>query len=189
MAILIGTSGWSYPGGRGTWNGLFYPAVRSKGFDELAYYADHFDTVEVNSTFYRVPEPGMAASWARRTPASFTFSVKLYQKFTHPDLYLARPGVSDWDISPGEIAQFRAGIDPLASAGKLSALLLQFPASFHRESDTVEYLDWLLNGFGDYPLAATVRAIGPAISASRFSGITPARLVNPIVDRMPTSAW
>ena len=60
-AIRIGTSGWSYPSGEGTWNGIFYPrqpARRPRGapkFDELAFYAEHFDTVEVNSTFYRVP--------------------------------------------------------------------------------------------------------------------------------------
>ena len=57
MSLRIGTSGWSYPSGQGTWNGLFYPATRSKragtkDFDELRFYAEHFDTVEVNSTFY-----------------------------------------------------------------------------------------------------------------------------------------
>ena len=54
-AIRIGTSGWSYPSGKGTWNGIFYPTPRPRGFDELAFYAEHFDTVEVNSTFYRSP--------------------------------------------------------------------------------------------------------------------------------------
>ena len=59
--IRVGTSGWSYPSGNGTWNGIFYPdqpARRPRGtpkFDELAFYAEHFDTVEVNSSFYRVP--------------------------------------------------------------------------------------------------------------------------------------
>ena len=57
--IRIGTSGWSYPSGEGTWNGIFYPSQprgRGRGrFDELAFYAEHFDTVEINSTFYGVP--------------------------------------------------------------------------------------------------------------------------------------
>jgi uncharacterized protein YecE (DUF72 family) len=53
MGLRIGTSGWSYPTGQGTWNGVFYPATRSKrdgtkAFDELRFYAEHFDTVEVN---------------------------------------------------------------------------------------------------------------------------------------------
>ena len=57
--IRVGTSGWSYPSGKGTWNGIFYPdqparrPARYAKFDELAFYAEHFDTVEVNSSFYR----------------------------------------------------------------------------------------------------------------------------------------
>src|SRR5215831_4903911 len=99
--LRIGTSGWNYPSGRGTWNGIFYPNRRGRGFDELSYYAEHFNTVEVNSTFYRMPEPAMSARWIERTPADFLFSVKLYQKFTHPDMYLSRDGVSEWDLSAG----------------------------------------------------------------------------------------
>jgi uncharacterized protein YecE (DUF72 family) len=59
----IGTSGWSYPAGRGTWNGIFYPekGAAPKGFDELAFYAERFNTVEVNSTFYGHPEPTSAS--------------------------------------------------------------------------------------------------------------------------------
>ncbi len=86
MSVQVGTSGWSYPQGRGTWNGVFYPARRPRRFDELAYYAERFDTVEVNATFYRMPSAAMSESWLSRTPSSFTFAVKLYQKFTHPDM-------------------------------------------------------------------------------------------------------
>jgi uncharacterized protein YecE (DUF72 family) len=157
VSVFIGTCGWNYPTGRGTWNGVFYPARRTKGFDELAYYAEHFDTVEVNSTFYRVPEPDLSLSWLRRTPASFLFSAKLYQKFTHPDMYLSRAGVTDWDLSRADIDQFRHGIDPIAEAGRLAALLIQFPPSFHAEPATREYLDWLLAAFGGYPLAVELR--------------------------------
>ena len=87
--LRIGTSGWSYPSGAGTWNGIFYPPSkgRPKGFDELAFYASHFDTVEVNSTFYGQPRANVSRSWAERTPAGFEFSVTLYQKFTHPKMY------------------------------------------------------------------------------------------------------
>ena len=65
--IRIGTSGWSYPSGKGTWNGIFYPSAsggRSRGrgkLDQLAFYAEHFDTVEINSSFYRVPTPETTA--------------------------------------------------------------------------------------------------------------------------------
>jgi uncharacterized protein YecE (DUF72 family) len=154
---LVGTSGWSYPSVKGTWNGVFYPKRRPKGFDELGFYAEHFDTVEVNSTFYRSPEPALSASWVRRTPDHFQFAVKLFQKFTHPDMYLARPGVRDWDLSLADLDLFRAGIEPLASAGKLAAILVQFPPSFHASDDTRAYLEWLLQALGAYPLALEVR--------------------------------
>jgi uncharacterized protein YecE (DUF72 family) len=157
MTICVGTSGWSYPNGRGSWNGIFYPSRRRKGFDELAYYAAHFDTVEVNSTFYRMPSPDMSARWLARTPSSFAFSVKLYQKFTHPHMYRKRPGVTDWTVTAGDLDEFRNGIDPLAEGGRLAAVLLQFPSSFHAERVTFDYLDWLLQAFADYPLAVELR--------------------------------
>jgi uncharacterized protein YecE (DUF72 family) len=157
VTILVGTSGWSYPTGRGTWNGVFYPARRPRGFDELAYYAEHFDTVEVNSTFYRMPEAPQTARWVERTPGTFIFSVKLFQKFTHPDMYLAREGVSDWDLSRADVDLFRAGIGPLAEAGRIGAVLIQFPPSFHRMDETRAYLDWLLGALAGYPLAVELR--------------------------------
>lgn len=67
MSVRVGTSGWSYPGGRGTWNGLFYPAkgARPRGFDELEFYARWFDAVEVNSTFYGQPRAKVTANAAQ----------------------------------------------------------------------------------------------------------------------------
>ena len=157
MAVRVGTSGWNYPGGKGTWNGVFYPVRRPRGFDELAYYAEHFDTVEVNSTFYRQPDPEHCAAWVRRTPPDFTFAVKLYQKFTHPEMYLEKHGTAEWDVTRGDLDVFRRGVDPLAAAGRLQALLLQFPPSFHAGSDTCDYLDWLLSALPAYPLAVELR--------------------------------
>jgi uncharacterized protein YecE (DUF72 family) len=170
--LRIGTSGWSYPSGRGTWNGVFYPpkSRRPKSFDELAFYAEHFDTVEVNSTFYGQPRVSVSRSWAERTPPGFEFSVKLYQKFTHPKMFeqtlrrsmhtpegfdeavkaLVKPGAADLD-------EFRRGIDPLASAGKLGAVLAQFPPSFKSGPAEREYLAHLLRALGDYTIAVEVR--------------------------------
>jgi uncharacterized protein YecE (DUF72 family) len=155
--IRVGTAGWNYPAGRGTWNGVFYPSIRGRGFDELAYYAEHFDTVEVNSTFYRMPDPGLSAKWLERTPSTFLFSVKLYQKFTHPDLYLARGGVSEWDVVQGDVDEFRLGIEPLAARDRLGAVLVQFPPSFHDGPETRLYLEWLLTKLAGYPLAIELR--------------------------------
>jgi uncharacterized protein YecE (DUF72 family) len=156
MDIHVGTSGWSYPQGRGTWNGIFYPAPRPRGFDELAYYAERFDTVEVNSTFYRMPSPAMSESWVRRTPPGFAFAVKLYQKFTHPEMYVKRsPG--EWTVTAGDFDEFRSGIEPIAGAGRLAALLIQFPSSFHRSAEAAAYVEWLADALSGYPLAMELR--------------------------------
>jgi uncharacterized protein YecE (DUF72 family) len=152
---------------------VFYPPARgrAKTFDELAFYAEHFDTVEVNSTFYGQPRAEVTRGWAARTPAGFEFSVKLYQKFTHPGMYkervgrslpadaadrreaieaLARPNQADLD-------EFRRGLDPLAEAHKLGALLAQFPASFKRGDAERDYLSALLAAFSAYPVAVELR--------------------------------
>jgi uncharacterized protein YecE (DUF72 family) len=155
--ILVGTSGWSYPSGRGTWNGVFYPPRRPRGFDELAYYAEHFDTVEVNSSFYRPLEPAQAARWAQRTPSRFQFAVKLYQKFTHPGMFLKKSGAAEWDVTRDDLDQARRGLEPLIEGGKLAALLIQFPSSFHAQPDTRAYLEWLLDALAAYPLAVELR--------------------------------
>jgi uncharacterized protein YecE (DUF72 family) len=154
--ILVGTSGWSYPSGSGTWNGVFYPKKKA-GFDELQFYAEHFDTVEVNSSFYRVPSVNVVRAWAERTPANFEFSLKLYQKFTHPDMFLKATGQDPADLDRKDVDEFRAAIDPLAHAGKLGALLAQFPASFRNDANARGYLEWLLNAFKDYQVAVELR--------------------------------
>jgi uncharacterized protein YecE (DUF72 family) len=160
--IRIGTSGWSYPSGKGTWNGVFYPVrpgtkTRGGKFDDLAFYAEHFDTVEVNSTFYRIPTAATAESWARRTPPHFEFSLKLFQKFTHPEMFEKATGSNPWDLGDKDVDEFRAAIDPIAAAGKLGALLAQFPASFKNEPDAHAYLEWLLGKFRDYLVAVELR--------------------------------
>jgi uncharacterized protein YecE (DUF72 family) len=161
--IKIGTSGWSYPSGHGTWNGIFYPSQprgrgRGRGkFDELAFYAEHFDTVEINSTFYGVPDSKTTMRWAERTPAGFEFSLKLYQKFTHPEMFHKASGQDALNLGTKDVDEFRRAIDPLASASKLGALLAQFPASFTNEPDTRGYLEWLLERFRDYDVAVELR--------------------------------
>ena len=163
--VLIGTSGWSYPSGKGTWNGVFYPAGKGEArlpgrrgrFDELAFYAEHFDTVEINSTFYRVPAVEVTRSWARRTPPDFEFAAKLFQKFTHPAMFeKAAPG-QESTVSLADVDQFKAALDPLASSGKLGPLLAQFPASFKREPAAIDYVDWLLRVFRGHRVAVELR--------------------------------
>jgi uncharacterized protein YecE (DUF72 family) len=170
--LRIGTSGWHYPSGRGSWNGIFYPPPRKrpKGFDELRYYAEHFDTVEVNSTFYGQPRPDVTRQWAERTPDGFEFSVKLYQKFTHPRMFEERLKSSLRDAAPdraslkeltrpnaADLDEFRRGIDPLAEHGKLGALLAQFPPSFKNGGPERAYLADLLRALAVYPVAVELR--------------------------------
>ena len=159
--VRIGTSGWNYPSGRGTWNGVFYPptgrAHRGRGFDELAYYAEHFDTVEVNSTFYRVPQPTVTRRWVERTPPGFEFSIKLYQKFTHPRMFQTASGSLDTTAHTDDVDLVRRAIDPLRDADRLGALLTQFPPSFQNDSSTQAYLAWLLQAFSDFPIAVELR--------------------------------
>lgn len=181
--IRIGTSGWNYPSGGGTWNGIFYPATRSKragtkDFDELRFYAEHFDTVEVNSTFYGQPRADVTRSWAERTPSAFEFSLKLYQKFTHPGMFKeaarrradtayghteSAPAGADplldllAQVTQSDIDDYKAGIEPLASGGRLGALLAQFPASFKDSPAARDYLSQLLRAFADYPVAVELR--------------------------------
>jgi uncharacterized protein YecE (DUF72 family) len=168
MDLRIGTSGWNYPSGHGTWNGVFYPSPRPRGFDELAFYAQYFNTVEVNSTFYGMPRPETARRWVERTPDGFEFSVKLYQKFTHPSMFRDAAAAQAPDASPdwlnqlaaitqGDVDQFKAGIDPIWRAGRAGALLAQFPPSFTATPNALAYLDWLLRTFGGYRMAVELR--------------------------------
>lgn len=168
MDLRIGTSGWNYPKGRGTWSGVLYPAPRPRGFDELAFYAERFNTVEVNSTFYGMPKAEMARRWIERTPATFEFSVKLFQKFTHPAMFrdavrAQTPGADGaWlddlaAITQGDVDLFKAGIEPLWSGGRAGALLAQFPPSFTATPGALEYLAWLLRTFDGYGVAVELR--------------------------------
>src|SRR5262245_24035402 len=145
-ALRSGTSGWSYPPstGPGSWTGLFYPLART---DELKFYSRYFNTVEINSTFYRPCAPKTAESWAKRTPEDFEFTVKAWQQFTHK-----KDGWIQTDIE-----EFRKGIAPLFEAGKLGCILFQFPASFRHTSETMDRLKALLDGFAEYPRVTELR--------------------------------
>jgi uncharacterized protein YecE (DUF72 family) len=151
--IYIGTSGWSYPNGEGTWKGYFYPAGK---INELEYYSQFFNTVEVNSSFYRPPNPEYALNWVKRTPDDFLFTVKLWQKFTHPEMYKAATG-REAAISQDDVDLFRRSIEPLAGHGKLGALLAQFPPSFKNGEFGRQILGAVTRTFGEYRLAVELR--------------------------------
>jgi uncharacterized protein YecE (DUF72 family) len=157
--IKIGTSGYSYSGAppKG-WYGAFYPEKKSKEPDELKYYSQIFNTCEINNTFYRPPSAAVTKGWTDKTPADFSFSVKLWQKFTHPMKISRKKSDEQWEpASQSDFEEFRAGILPLAEAGKLGALLLQYPAGFHCSPENIEKVESTLRWFYDYPKVVELR--------------------------------
>ncbi|MGB2621030.1 MAG: DUF72 domain-containing protein [Candidatus Acidiferrum sp.] len=152
--IRVGPAGWSYP----DWAGYVYPARKGKRFHEATYLAEFFDTIEINSSFYNPIRPDHAAQWVERVAANprFVFTAKLWQRFTHDiPLGAEKPAIAAGTVEDERAV--RAGFDVLRAAGKLSAVLLQFPFSFHRTRETEAHLEALLKRFGDYPLVVEVR--------------------------------
>lgn len=115
----IGCSGWNYD----DWRGTFYPA-RAPRRRWLELYAERFDTVEVNTTFYRLPRRQAVAAWVAQTPPGFIFAVKASRYLTH----IRRLQ----DLDQG-IPRFYERIEPLLDAGRLGPVLWQLPANFHRD--------------------------------------------------------
>jgi uncharacterized protein YecE (DUF72 family) len=142
--ILVGPAGWSYA----DWNGIVYPAHRPRDFHEAHYLAEFFDTIEINTSFYQPLRPAFAAHWLERVAANprFLFTAKLWQKFTHEG------GTTSEDVSA-----VRAGFDVLRGGGRLGAVLLQFPFSFHHTAENLARLRQILDAFRDYPLVVEVR--------------------------------
>ena len=146
--IRFGVAGWSYD----DWYGPVYPADRKgkRAFDPLAYLARYFDTIEVNSTFYRPASERSARSWARRVAdnPTFRFTAKLNQRFTHQ---------RDTAWTTDEVGEVRRGFAPLMEAGRLGCVLVQFPWSFKRDAASREWLGDLVGAFAEFPLAVEVR--------------------------------
>jgi uncharacterized protein YecE (DUF72 family) len=141
----FGTAGWSYE----DWEGIVYPASRGRDFHPLSFLARYIDIVEVNSTFYRQPTVYLSRSWVRRVApfSDFSLSVKLHQVFTHERREFTRADVDG----------FKLGIEPLIAAGRLAALLVQFPWSYANTEANTNYLLELFRLFSGYPLALEVR--------------------------------
>ncbi|HKW89283.1 MAG TPA: DUF72 domain-containing protein [Candidatus Acidoferrales bacterium] len=142
--VRVGPAGWSYP----DWEGIVYPTHKPKPFHEAEYLAQFFDTIEINTSFYQPLRPPLAKKWLEQVAANprFLFTAKLWQKFTH-----------ETDATAEDEAAVRAGFDALRDGGRLGAVLLQFPFSFHNTAENLAYLKKLLGRFKDYPLVVEVR--------------------------------
>jgi len=143
--IRVGPAGWSYK----DWDGVVYPQKPGKAFDPLEYLARFFDTIEINSSFYRPPVPTTTKSWAKRVAENknFVFTAKLHRVFTH----------ERGKATKKDEKEYRHGMDVLAKAGKLGSVLLQFPWSFKNTPEERVYLAKLLEKFSDYPLVLEIR--------------------------------
>ncbi len=139
--IYLGTSGYSYK----DWKDVYYPAglARQK---QLAFYAQEFNAVELNFTYYRMPTSEQLQKMAAQTPADFRFSVKAHQDITHKRTQ---------DLAT--FAQFREALQPLQQNDKLGAVLLQFPYSFRNTKENETYIQHCIEQLPGLPLIVEFR--------------------------------
>jgi len=141
MQILMGTGSYS----NDDWVGLLYPEGTKKT-DYLSVYAQHYNAVEINSSFYNIPGEKAFAGMAKRAGGRLVFSVKLHQIFTHARGY-----------DSNDLERMLKSPEPLRQEGILGPFLAQFPYSFHRTLENRKYLWELAQGFGNEPLALELR--------------------------------
>jgi uncharacterized protein YecE (DUF72 family) len=141
--LLIGTAGYSYT----DWEGTLYPPGTAKD-RYLELYAAEFPVVELNFSYYAMPQPRTLERMINVTPDGFLFAIKAHQSLTH----------TIGDDLPEAAARFRQGIQPLAQGGRLAAVLLQFPYSFHYTPEARRHLQALCAAFAELPKAVEFRS-------------------------------
>ena len=165
--IVVGTSSWADPGFVADWYPKDLPAA-----EQLPWYAEHFEAVEVNATFYAVPSTATVRRWAEITPDGFSFDVKLHQSLSRHSATVdhlpkalrdrvdttprgrVRPS-QDLDRELGR--RYKRAVKPLVDAGKLSAFLLQLSPAFKPPSRKLDELDVLLETLAPHPVAIEFR--------------------------------
>jgi uncharacterized protein YecE (DUF72 family) len=131
MRFFVGTSGYSYK----EWKGSFYPE-KLPAKEMLSFYAQHFSTVEINNTFYRMPAPGVLESWATQVPEKFKFILKAPQAITH------FKRLKDVEEPTERFLQVASVLK-----GRLGPLLFQLPPNFKKDLPRLErFLDLLPAG-------------------------------------------
>jgi uncharacterized protein YecE (DUF72 family) len=174
-AVRLGTASWTDP--TLLQSGLFYPPGATTAEKRLRHYASHFDLVEVDASYYALPTARQAQAWADRTPPGFTFHVKAFASITgHPvdlerlpgDLREALPAglrrrrrARPDELPPGLTGELRRrfvdALEPLRQAGKLGAILLQFPPWLTATRAAVGQVLACREQLGDLPLAVEFR--------------------------------
>lgn len=140
--LLIGTSGYDYP----EWKGVFYPE-NLKRKDFLIFYATQFNALELNNTFYNMPTAERLMSFYERSEGKLSFSVKANRFLTHEI-------GTDWQTVAKD---FKEALKPLNEKERLSAVLFQFPESFHYTKDNRIYLAKLIAEFEGFPVMVEFR--------------------------------
>ncbi|HKI78570.1 MAG TPA: DUF72 domain-containing protein [Ignavibacteriaceae bacterium] len=142
--IFIGTAGWSYK----DWVGPFYIKSQSAKYDWLKYYSGYFNSVEVNSTYYAYVNNETVKNWVNKVSHknNFIFEIKLHQDFTHLKKF-----------NKGNVNAVRENLDILKDSERFGSLLLQFPYSFHMNSENISYLSRLSELFAVYKKVVEVR--------------------------------
>jgi uncharacterized protein YecE (DUF72 family) len=127
---------------------LVYPKPHPGAPHALEIVSRHFDTVEINSSFYQSLKPEVVKLWIKKVEANprFQFTAKLHQRFTHERI-----------LEDAEVATFKDGLRPLLRAKKLGAVLMQFPWSFRFTAENREFFIRLRRAFGEFPLVAEMR--------------------------------
>lgn len=143
--VRVGTAGWSYR----DWEGIVYPRPLPRGFDRLRWMAALFDLVEINVSFYRIPPARTSESWVERVgeEPGFSFSAKVPRPLTHESA----------PLDPALLGRFEEFLRPLGEAGRLSAILAQFPWSFRARPESLERLQRLRDRLTQAPLIVEVR--------------------------------
>ncbi|MBI5527811.1 MAG: DUF72 domain-containing protein [Deltaproteobacteria bacterium] len=155
--VYIGTSGYSYA----DWRGVFYPpSLAQSSF--LEFYSRRFPCVELNYTYYRMPDAETLSRMEQKTPAGFIFTIKAHREMTH----------EIDDVKAVEICNlYLNALEPLARAGKLGCVLLQFPTSFHYTDANRRRLAKLLDMLSSLPLAVEFRG-GDWLRDRVYTGLT-----------------
>jgi uncharacterized protein YecE (DUF72 family) len=149
--IHIGTSGYSYA----DWKGPVYPET-IKDNEMLPFYSQHFNTTEINYTYYRMPAARTLAAMASKVPDDFIFTIKASKELTHE----RETDAEGEGATPENFRLFRQALQPLIDENKFGAVLAQFPNSFKPTDDNRAYLETFRERMGDLPVVVEFRNSG-----------------------------
>ena len=203
MSVRVGTCSWADE----SLSKLWYPPGVSSAEARLRWYADHFDTVEVNSSYYALPTEEMATAWAQRTPPGFLFHVKAFGMMTrHPVRVEQLPpdmrAEAEFDergridrpsrkLRSAVFRRFLRAVEPLGEAGKLGGVLMQLPQYVVFKPSSFAYLEWAREQLTDHHMLVEFRHrswLEPEVAAKTLSFLESIDATYVMVDAPRTDA-